>query len=208
MGTVPSIQREKFEEDTFPHLEALWRTALWLTMRWSYAEGLVLKTMTQAYESWLDSGDSAGSKARLFRILTNEFAGNGDQRHQPGRFLPQQCPTVAKANDGGRHYADASIDRQELLLLTKISHMSVKGTIARLRVQSRLIMILLFRERFSYEDVAYITGLRKDSVKSILGRLRRRIPRYLAQHTECFLTAAASRPTFKEQRPSADDGRC
>jgi hypothetical protein len=58
-------------------------------------------------------------------------------------------------------------------------------------------MILLLRERFSYSEIAYITDLREVFVVSILNRLRRRIPRYLAQHTDRFVAAADNRTGFR-----------
>ncbi len=207
MGIVKSAQRERFEEDTFPHLEALWRAALWLTMRRSFAEELVLKTMTRTYRSWHGSVGTVGTKARLFRILTREFFDADNRRHQAGWFLPEQCGTAANTDDGGPQYPVASIDRQELLLLTKIPDVSVKQAIARLRPQSRLIMMLHWYERFSYTDIAYITDLRKDSVKSILSRVRRLIPRYLVRDADCTVTARDRRTTDRALMPSFDDGR-
>lgn len=207
MESVRSTQRRRFEEDTLPHLEALWSTAQWLTMRRSVAEGLVSRTMTQAYRSWHSSVDPVGSKARLFRIMANEFAGNGNQRHQPGRFLPEHCKTATDSDHGGRRYPTASIDRQELSPLTGIPDVFVKSTITRLRAQSRLIVILLFRERFSYADIAYITDLRSASVRSILGRLRRLIPRYLVSHANSCMAAVDCIPTFGLPRAPSDDTR-
>ncbi len=201
MPTVKTARRERFEEDTVPHLEALWRIALWLTMRRSYAETLVLKTMTQAYCSWHRDSDTAGSKAWSFRILAREFFEVGTGKRLPGRFPPEHGTTGAK---GCRRCPPTSIKGWELSLLSNLSDVSVKGATARLRVQSRLIMILLFRERFSYADIAYITNLRRDSVKSTLSRLRRLIPRYLVQNADCFVTEADSHTAFQARGASFD----
>jgi len=207
MNTVKSARRQRFEADTFPHLEALWRTALALTMRLSYAEDLVLRTMTKAYPTWHGSVDTVGSKTRLFRILAREFSGAGNRRNQPGQFLHENGKTGANNGDSGRQYGVPSIDPRELLLVSRISDVSAKGAIARLRPESRLIMLLLMRERFSHADIAYITDLRKDSVKSIFGRLRRLIPRYLIQRADCSVTAADSRTALQVQGVSSDGGR-
>jgi len=197
MGRTKSPQRETFEKDTFPHLEALQRTAQWLTMRRSHAEELVLKTMTQAYRSWHGSINTAGGKARLFRILVGEFYDNGNRRHQTGRSLQERREVAGGSGKEGRQYPNASVDRWELLPVTRISGVFVKGAIARLEPQSRLIMILLFHEHFSHAEIAHITGLRKDSVKLILARFRRKIPLDLAQHAGSFLAEGDSRAKIR-----------
>jgi RNA polymerase sigma-70 factor, ECF subfamily len=201
MKTRKSVQRERFEQDALPHLDALWRTALWLTMRRSSAEDLVLRTMGQAYGSWDMSDNEAVPKVRLFKILTSEYFDTSHPRHQPSRFLPEAGLVACDSHQ----YPIASIDFQELVQLTSIPDVSVKGAITRLRVQSRLIMILLFREQFSYADIAYITDLSRDSVRLILSRLRTLIPRYLVSAVTGEVTAVDSRPPFQVLLASSDD---
>jgi len=203
MGTGESVQRKRFEEDTLPHVEVLWRAALWLTMRWSYAEDLMLRAMTQAYRSWHGPADKFGCKARLFRVLVREFYDNGNRRHQTGRCLSQPGRNAEYADDGGRPYKGVSIDRGGLLLLTGMSDSSVRGAIARLRTSSRLITILMMREGFSYADIAYITDIRANSVKSIVGRLHRLIPQYLVQNSGGTAAAVDIRTTSPVLRASS-----
>lgn len=193
-------RREKFERDTFPHVEALQASALWLTMRWTNAEALVLKTMTKAYRSWHNSPDRSSDKARLFRILVREVSGLGYRRFQNRGYLPENGETAANKDNGHGHHQSESIDRRELSQLTGIPGIYVRAAIARLRPLSRLIMTLLFRERFSHADIGYITDLRDDSVKSILSRLRRLIPRYLLQHAESPVAWRVSPAAFKVRR--------
>ncbi|MDH3892350.1 MAG: hypothetical protein OEV49_14835 [candidate division Zixibacteria bacterium] len=207
MLTVKSAQRKRFEEDTFPHLEAVWRSAKWLTMRRSYAEDLVFKTMTRAYHSWSGPGDIVGSKARLFRSLVREFRKGGNRKHTIFRFLDENGRATQGTDDRGQQYRVPSIDREGLSLLARISDRSVKGAIARLRPESRLIMILLFRERFSHAEIAYITDLRVESVKSKLGRLRRLIPQYILHSLQRGHISAAetdNNPMFQLQTGSVD----
>lgn len=184
MITRRSVRRRTFEKDALLHLDALYGTAIWLTMRQSLAEDLVLKTMTRAYRSWHKPTDSASGKARLFRILARSFFGANPQIHKPGRYLSENLGSAVLMEEGNGHYNKASIGHQQLPLLMMSPDVSVMGTIARLRPQSRLMMMLLFRERFSYTDIAYITDLDESSVRSILTRLRRLIPLCLAKHAE------------------------
>ncbi len=193
LKTERSARRKVFEKDTSPHVDALWRTALWLTLRGSLAENLILKTMTRAYQEWQDSEDLVNSKARLFRTLTREFFGFGKhKRHcQPSSaFLSENIRTIADPQGRNPQVTTAAIGYSQLPLLADTSQVAVKGAIARLRPRSRLMLILLLRERYSYADIAYITDIRESSVKAILTRLRRLIPLYLAEHAELAAEAA------------------
>jgi RNA polymerase sigma-70 factor (ECF subfamily) len=204
MRKVQSSRREKFEKDSLPHLDALWSTAQWLTMRHSYAEDLVVRTFTRAYRSWHDSVGPVGSKARLLRILIREFSDDDVQKRKSGRFLPERRDPAADGDNGGRQYPVAAIDRQQLSMLTRVPDVFVRGTIAHLRPQSRLIMILLHLEGFSYADIAYITDLRKNSVRSILARLHKLIPQYLIEHPKGFVAVAGSRNLSRLHQCSSD----
>lgn len=184
MTPKQSVRREKFETDTFPHLDALWETALWLTMHGSLAENLVLKTMTRAYREWQDPGELAGSKVRLFRIFTREFFGFGKQKeqwHQSAPFHSENTRATAGSRSGNPQNTMTAITQSQLQWLAGISGMAVKGTIARLRPHARLMLILLYRERFSYADIVYITDHSEETIRAMLSRLRKVIPGYILQ---------------------------
>jgi RNA polymerase sigma-70 factor, ECF subfamily len=184
-----SVQRVKFEQDAFPHLEALWRTALWLTTRWSKAERLVLEAMARAYETWHSPNDAVGNKARLFKTLLLEFALESGENGTSEQISSKPVSTPTTIDIGGQRYSDASTTHQELQQLSRISEVSVKGAIARLALPARLAMILRFQEGFSYRELAYITDLHEDSIKSILNQYRRHIPQYLIRRAEAVAAA-------------------
>ena len=184
-----SVRRERFENETFPHLDAVWKTALWLTKRRTAAEKLVLGTMIRAYREWHVPDDRVGDKVRLLRVLTREFFGYGKQRRrwdQPGAL----SENVRSSAGSGRRIPPgpvSTIEHSQLPPLSEISDVFVKGAIARLRPRSRLIMLLLFRERFSYSDIAYILDLSRDSVRTILARLRAVVLRVVRENYVPFI---------------------
>lgn len=190
METRKSVRRIRFEEDSLPHLDALWSTALWLTKRSSSADQLVTATMAQAYLLWPEDTNFTASKILLFRILTREFSNSHRQRPQPDQVSPKPDSPPADNGNGHKPNPVAPLDRRDLIPLMGISDMLVKGTIARLRPLSRLIMLLHLHERFSSAEIAFVTDLRRDTVKAILCRLRRQIPSYLLQYTDSLVTAA------------------
>jgi RNA polymerase sigma-70 factor, ECF subfamily len=184
-----SVRRAKFEADTFPHLDALWTTALWLTRRSSLAENLVLTTITRAYREWHVPDDRVGDKSRLFRMLTREFFGCGKRRRRWGQSgaLSENIMTTAGSVWRIPRGPVSAIELLQLPLLNEISDVSVKGAIARLRPRSRLIMLLFFRERFSYSEITYITDLSRDSVRTILSRLRAVVLRAVCENNVPFI---------------------
>lgn len=197
MKEQQSGRRASFEADTFPHLDAVWRTALWLTMRSSLAENLALKSMTRAYQEWQNSGDLVSSKARLFRILTREFFGFGKQKQrwrQSTPFLSENIRTTADPEGRNPQTTMTAIRHSQLPLLPGISHVAVKGAIAHLRPHSRLLLMLLYRERFSYVDIVYITDQSENTIKAMLSRLRRLIPGYILETAACVTQIPESQP--------------
>ena len=114
--------------------------------------------------------------------MAREFFRRGRKKYQTRRYHAGFCYTAADTElDGPSQFSSASINDQEIQALSEISDTSVKGAVTRLKPQSRLMMILLSDGQFSYRDIAYITGLRVDSVKTILTRLRRLVPRNLVK---------------------------
>jgi RNA polymerase sigma-70 factor, ECF subfamily len=201
-----SAQRVKFEQDAFPHLEALWRTALWLTTRWSKAERLVLETMARAYETWHSPNGAVGNKARLFKTLLLEFALESGENGTSEQIFSRPVSTPTTIDNGGQRYSDASTTHQELQQLSRISEVSVKGAIARLELPARLAMILRFQEGFSYRELAYITDQHEDSIRSVLNHHRRHIPHYLIRRAEAASAAADGSIECRSLAVSTEDG--
>ena len=181
MRTGKSARRERFETDAFPHLDALCRTALWLTLRQNAAEDLVLETMTQAYRTWHGPAPKFASKARLFRIMTRECFVTMSPRYRIDSDTHMQWLTAAEQIDDRQLTALTPIDAGDLTVLRGLSDTAVKGAVARLDIRPRLILLLFMREGFSYDDIAYITELQPTTIRAILTRLRHLIPQNLVQ---------------------------
>ncbi|MFH2050065.1 MAG: sigma-70 family RNA polymerase sigma factor [bacterium] len=181
MRILKSIQRKRFEEATFPYLEALWRTALRLTEQRNLADNLVLKTITKAYSLWKNTTDTVCTKKWLFRILARELFEVESQQCWLGHYIREY--SAANVIDTW-NFVPVSIDNRVLSVLPSLSNENMKEAISRLKPQPRLILLLLVREHFTYEEIAYITDLQKESVRTILSRCRRQIYRYLLTQTK------------------------
>lgn len=207
MSLAETVQRTKFNNDTFAHLESLYRTSLWLTKRGSLAKDLIVTTMTVAYREWDFANILVSNKTRLFRVLSREFFGPGKQRrteHPTGKFLPENNGHVADQKRESLQHSMSETETMQQLLKSDASSASVKGAIVRLRPKTRLIMVLLYRERFSYEEIAYITDLSKATVRTILTRLRKMIPGYILENTEHSNNTAANKNVFQPANATCD----
>jgi RNA polymerase sigma factor (sigma-70 family) len=199
MSRVETAQRTKFKNDCFAHLESLYRTSLWLTMRGSLARDLIMRTMTNAYREWHTSKVLVSNKTRLFRILAREFFAPGEQRHteyQTGNFLSENNDHVADSESGSLRHSVSETESMRQLLQSEASAASVKGAIARLKPNARLVMILLYCEYFTYDEIAYITDLSKTTVRKLLTTLRKLIPGYILENIERSHSTAATKSIF------------
>ena len=184
MRETRSIERIHFEEEALPYLAELLSSAQWLTMRSSHAEELVSGTMAHAYRNWNLTEEPVSIKARLFRALFKTFSDSDLRSHKAPWLTPKRRRHDDLEDSVLLQAQDSDLGRPELNLLQTVPTVTVRDAVSRLSVRSRFIMLLLFREQFSYAEIGYITGLRLDSMRAILGRLRRLVPRYLIQRTE------------------------
>ena len=69
----PSAAGRSFDDEALPHLDALYRVALRLTMDPTQAEDLVQDTMLKAYRSWRQYRPGTNAKGWLLTILRNTF---------------------------------------------------------------------------------------------------------------------------------------
>jgi DNA-directed RNA polymerase specialized sigma24 family protein len=194
-----SNYRKAFDEESLPHLEALWRIARCLTLRDSLAEEILTNTMIRAYSEWPYSIDKISNKIRLFRILTREIFGFGTERqklYHPGQFLSENIRITADSDSGNLRNTLSAIDQLQMKRPNGFSEESVWGIIANLRPQSRIILLLLYIGEFSYADIAFIMDLSRNSVRMILARVRKLIPEHMLEHVECLDKIAKSLPAF------------
>jgi DNA-directed RNA polymerase specialized sigma24 family protein len=200
MSRAETVQRTKLKNDICAHFESLYRTSLWLTMRGSLARDLTVRTITSAYREWHTSKVLLSNKTHLFRVLARECSATGGKRHteyQTGKFLSENNNHIADSESGSLRHSVSETESMRQLLQRDVSAACVKGTIARFRPNARLIMILHYRENFTYEEIAYITDLSKMTVRTILARLRKLIPGYILENSEHSHGKAVSKSVFQ-----------
>lgn len=187
---MSTAERKRFEAEALPAMNALYRTALRLTKNASDAEDLVQETYIKAYRFWDKFEPGSNCRAWLFRIMTNVFINDYRAR--------ARCPVSTSSDElddrflyGSENGVEQTND-PERRLYNKVLHADVVRAIDSLPDDFRLVVVLSFVERFSYKEIANITGLHLGTVKSRLHRGRKlcqkRLIRYAKEYG--YLTPA------------------
>ncbi|RJP70460.1 MAG: sigma-70 family RNA polymerase sigma factor [Candidatus Abyssobacteria bacterium SURF_17] len=195
MDSLKSDRRARFEGDTLPHLDALCGTALWLTRSRDQATNLVLQTMLQAYRNWPASGSPRDNKIRLFSVLVGVCSDFGHQQDKPYRMTPIQRDAAGNSGDRDLQTEMTLVRGVEPSQLTMPSDVVIKDAISRFDPRSRLAVILLLREQLSYSEIAIITGLPRDAVRTALGRLRSQLSYYMIKTSTADTDGSAADAT-------------
>ena len=177
-------KRKNFEERTLPHLEGLYRTALYVSDSESDAFELLQETFAGAYHSWHEGQFRPNCRLWLFKIMAEVLR----NRHRPSRGLS----TVENNADGIDGYLMYSrwLDRQPIddfgkNPISTISEEAVKKAVGSLPNDAKLIVVLVLLEGFSYRETAEITNRNLETVISRLHQGRKLMQRELFGLVEC-----------------------
>ena len=140
-----------------PHLAALLRVARRLTMESAAAEDLVQETMLLAWRGFHGFQIGTNARAWLFRILFNEFHGEG---RSAGRLSNVPLRDVA-----------ASPMLQEAV--------EIREALDTLPVEQRTVLLLCVVEGFTCREAAEILDVPIGTVMSRVGRARQELRRSL-----------------------------
>lgn len=172
--------RKRFEVEAIPAMDALYRSALKLTKNSVDAEDLVQETYIKAYRFWDKFEPGSNCRAWLFKIMTNVFINQYRSR--------SRSPVAASADElddrflyGGEVALEQMTD-PERELSVRLMEQDVHRAIENLPEDFRIVVVLSFLERFSYKDIAKITGLHLGTVKSRLHRGRKLLQRKLVKY--------------------------
>jgi RNA polymerase sigma-70 factor, ECF subfamily len=181
-------------EECLGHMDALYRAALRMTGNPADAEDLVQDTYLKATRSVDRYHEGAGTRAWLFRILTNAYIDRYRQRMRAPEvveltddrglydlFLESRDPSPPSSavdSSAGASWNDADL---EDFLRTFVSD-EVKAALESLPPAFRLVLILRDVEGFSYREIADMLGVPVGTVMSRLFRARRALQARLAQY--------------------------
>ena len=176
--------RRYFEAEAFPHLKALYRTALCVSDSESDAQDLVQETFAKAYRSWHKYQFNPNCRVWLFRIMANALV----NKYRPSLKLPARMSDTDEIDRNSLH--SWPMDQQPIADYDQVpfsasSEDDFKKAIRNLPNDFRLIVVLSLLEGFSYQEIAEIAGINLETVRSGLCQGRKLVQRELCDHVAC-----------------------
>ncbi len=154
-------QREEFEYQALPHLNALYRTAMQMRASPEAAEDAVQETYLQAWKYWNTFQTGTNCRAWLFRILFNVLKKRYDKHAEtPLDEMPVDNVLVFEPK--------RQLETYEVLQVFEM-----------LEEDHRAILMLIAVEEMSYKEAASVLGVPVGTVMSRLSRARRELRRHL-----------------------------
>jgi len=169
-----------FEEELFPHMEALKTFAYHLTYQEDDAEDLVQETYLKAHKFLDHYVSGTNAKAWLFKILKNAYINSYRKKVKMPSRVDMEDVMAFKENEVVRSPGSEDlVSEQENTLGDEVT-LAMNS----LSDEFREIIILSDIEDFSYEEIAEITGLPLGTVRSRLFRARNELKEKLRTYAE------------------------
>lgn len=171
--------RQRFEREALPHLDACYRFALSLTRDAAEADDLVQETLLKALRSFESYAEDTNCKAWLFRILRNTFLNRirNDGREVGSDDALEAVQTAAMAGWDDRSFY-RSPDENAILRATREE---IEGALQSLPPDFRAAVVMSDVEGLSYKEIADVMGTPIGTVMSRLYRGRRLMRKRLSK---------------------------
>lgn len=150
----------KFEAEALPHLNDLFRIALWLVRDQTEAEDLVQETYTQALQSFHRYEEGTHCRAWLVTIM---YRALGKKRRHDARF-----PIASDAE-----WERAAQLASEQPTPQGITEIEILQALERLPLQFQEVVLLTDVEEMTYKEAAKLLGIPLGTVMSRLSRGRK-----------------------------------
>ncbi|RZV58200.1 MAG: sigma-70 family RNA polymerase sigma factor [Flavobacteriaceae bacterium] len=188
--TLTKQQKDSiFEDEFFPHIDALYTFAFHLTYNDADANDLVQETYLKAYRFVHSYERGTNAKAWLFKILKNAFINEYRKRSkQPSKI---ELSEVINYQDADTNQSPSFVDLREEVFSGLIGD-EVTNAVNNLPVDFRTVVLLCDVEGFSYEEISKIMDIPIGTVRSRLHRARNMLKEVLIDY--------AKKLGFKEKR--------
>ncbi len=162
MGLLRRVDRKKFKELTYPHLDFLYNVALKYTSRPYDAEDLVQETMYTAYRKFHQLRESDKCRAWLFSILRSHFL---RERRQFARR-----PLLDDGSGYLKHVQDEKADDFAGVLDRKLDKVKVAQALKTVPEKFRTAVVLYYMEEMTYQEISDFLDVPIGTVMSRLAR--------------------------------------
>jgi RNA polymerase sigma-70 factor (ECF subfamily) len=171
---------ERFDAETMPHMNDLFRTASRLTGDRGRAEDVVQEVFLQAWKSFHRFAPGTNCRAWLYKILFHCV------QHQRRRWF--RFPALSEATEFLESRAVAPPPVAEHL-----TDQEVLRALDRIPAEFRAAVLLVDVEEFAYKEAAEIMGVPIGTVMSRLSRARRLLREQLAGVARSYGIGPAAR---------------
>lgn len=178
------VQKEGFEEEALPHLEAVYRFALRLSQgREDEAQDLVQDTFLRAHRGWHGFRRGTNARAWLFTICRNRFLRKEEQRGRRPEVLQSDTDADVESLAATAVFSEvrASVDPERNFFESFLDR-EVLDALDALPTPFREAVVLSDLEGLSYPELAEVMELPTGTVKSRLFRGRRLLQQALYQY--------------------------
>jgi RNA polymerase sigma-70 factor (ECF subfamily) len=165
------VDRTRFKQLTFPHLEFLYNVALKYTGRPYDAEDIVQETLYTAFRKFHQLRDDNKCRQWLFSILRTTFLRE--------RQLFKKRPFLDDGSGYLKHITNESAESLSATIEKKINKDMVQMALKELPEKHKSPLILFYMEDLTYQEIADLLEIPIGTVMSRLARAKKRIKRDL-----------------------------
>lgn len=158
-----------FEEELYPHADALFNFAFSLTHNEPDSSDLVQETYTKAFRFIDKYIVGTNAKAWLFKILKNAFINDYRKKSKAPNILDIDEVSTYTSEEGGAMSGFVDL-RQEIY--QNMMGDEITTAVNSLPVDYRIVILLCDVEDFSYEEISKIISAPIGTVRSRLHRAR------------------------------------
>jgi RNA polymerase sigma-70 factor (ECF subfamily) len=179
----PEERRQTFESLAFPHMDALYSTALRMTRNQLDAEDLVQDVYLRAYRFFDKFEEGTNFKAWIFKILTNTFINRYRQKVREPQQMEFERVEYFYA-EAEKERDDKYETRYDEKRYADLFGDEINAALGKLSYDFRAVVILCDIEGFSYKEIAAIVGTPIGTVMSRLSRARQQLQKYLRDYAQ------------------------
>lgn len=187
-GSKGKVQKQGFNEEALPHLEAVYRFALRLSQgREDEAQDLVQDTFLRAHRGWEGFRRGTNGRAWLFTICRNRFLRKEEQRGRRAEVLESETDADVESLAATAVFSEVRANMDpETAFFDSFVDREVLDALDALPTPFREAVVLSDLEGLSYPEIAEVLELPTGTVKSRLFRGRRLLQqalyRYALEH--------------------------
>ena len=172
------------KEHLLVHIDALYRSALYLAKSDNNADDLVQETYLKAFKFLQDDKEIRNVKAWLFRILMNTFI----NKYRKNRREPSlvDFDSVEAFHESLQEEVQTPSILDDESVLDSLMDDNIKRALEALPDDFRMVILLSIVEGFSYKEISKMVNCPVGTVMSRIYRGRKMLKEKLASHAKKY----------------------